>query len=82
MLAQTACCRPLDDDLTADDAEATAALFKALADPARAMMGWEISSRNRDERINAASMEANAMAPTRAEYSFCRSAIRLRSFSK
>jgi len=35
MLAQTACCRPLDDDLTADDAEATAALFKALADPAR-----------------------------------------------
>ncbi len=33
MLMPTACCRPLDDDLTTDDAEATAALFKALADP-------------------------------------------------
>ena len=30
------CCRPLaDDGLTAEDAAATAALFKALADPAR-----------------------------------------------
>jgi ArsR family transcriptional regulator len=30
------CCRPLDaPSLTQDDAEATAALFKALADPAR-----------------------------------------------
>ena len=35
MLAPTACCRPLDDELTASDAEATAAVFKALADPAR-----------------------------------------------
>jgi ArsR family transcriptional regulator, arsenate/arsenite/antimonite-responsive transcriptional repressor len=35
MLTPTACCRPLDDDLTADDADTTAALFKALADPAR-----------------------------------------------
>jgi ArsR family transcriptional regulator len=35
MLAPADCCRPLDDDLTTDDAEATAALFKALADPAR-----------------------------------------------
>ncbi|HWQ24006.1 MAG TPA: metalloregulator ArsR/SmtB family transcription factor [Gaiellaceae bacterium] len=31
-----ACCRPLDrDGLTEEDARATAALFKALADPAR-----------------------------------------------
>jgi ArsR family transcriptional regulator, arsenate/arsenite/antimonite-responsive transcriptional repressor len=30
------CCRPLDDDgMTADDAEVTAKLFKALGDPAR-----------------------------------------------
>jgi ArsR family transcriptional regulator, arsenate/arsenite/antimonite-responsive transcriptional repressor len=30
------CCRPLDEpDLTTEDAEATAAVFKALADPAR-----------------------------------------------
>jgi ArsR family transcriptional regulator len=29
------CCQPLDDDLSPADAEATAALFKALADPAR-----------------------------------------------
>ena len=35
ILVPTTCCRPLDDDLTADDAEATAAVFKALADPAR-----------------------------------------------
>ncbi|MDH4102353.1 MAG: metalloregulator ArsR/SmtB family transcription factor [Thermoleophilia bacterium] len=35
MLAPSACCRPLDDELTTDDADATAALFKALADPAR-----------------------------------------------
>jgi ArsR family transcriptional regulator len=34
-LTPTTCCRPLDDDLTTDDVEATAALFKALADPAR-----------------------------------------------
>jgi ArsR family transcriptional regulator len=32
----TLCCRPLDDDgLSAEDAEATAAVFKALSDPAR-----------------------------------------------
>src|SRR3970282_796788 len=31
-----ACCRPLDDTgLTVEEAEATAALFKALGDPAR-----------------------------------------------
>lgn len=35
MLAPADCCRPLDDDLTRADAEATAAVFKALADPAR-----------------------------------------------
>ena len=30
------CCRPLDDEgLTAEEAEATAALFRALSDPAR-----------------------------------------------
>ena len=34
-LTPATCCRPLDDDITADDAEATAAVFKALADPAR-----------------------------------------------
>jgi ArsR family transcriptional regulator len=34
-LKPTTCCRPLDDDLTTDDVEATAAVFKALADPAR-----------------------------------------------
>jgi len=34
--APAACCRPLDADGLSDaDAEATAALFKALADPAR-----------------------------------------------
>ena len=35
LLSATACCRPLDDDMTADEAEATAAVFKALSDPAR-----------------------------------------------
>ena len=35
MLAPVACCRPLDDELTAGDAEATAAVFRALADPTR-----------------------------------------------
>ena len=35
MLAPAACCRPLDDELTAGDAEATATVFKALADPTR-----------------------------------------------
>jgi ArsR family transcriptional regulator len=36
MLVPANCCRPLDEDgLTAEDAEATAALFKALSDPAR-----------------------------------------------
>ena len=35
MLVPADCCRPLDDELTTDDADATAALFKALADPAR-----------------------------------------------
>ena len=35
MLVPADCCRPLDDELTAADAEATAAVFKALADPTR-----------------------------------------------
>lgn len=36
MVVAAECCRPLDDDaLTTDDAAATAALFKALGDPAR-----------------------------------------------
>ena len=35
MLVPADCCRPLDDDLTNEDAEATAAVFKALSDPAR-----------------------------------------------
>jgi ArsR family transcriptional regulator len=36
LLVRAECCRPLDEDgLTAEDAEATAALFKALGDPAR-----------------------------------------------
>jgi ArsR family transcriptional regulator len=35
MLVPADCCRPLDDDLTSDDAKTTAALFKALADPGR-----------------------------------------------
>jgi ArsR family transcriptional regulator, arsenate/arsenite/antimonite-responsive transcriptional repressor len=36
MLVPADCCRPLDDDaLTTEDATATAALFKALGDPAR-----------------------------------------------
>jgi ArsR family transcriptional regulator len=36
MLLPAVCCRPLDEDgLTAEDAQATAALFKALSDPAR-----------------------------------------------
>jgi ArsR family transcriptional regulator, arsenate/arsenite/antimonite-responsive transcriptional repressor len=36
MLVAADCCRPLDDDaLTQEDAAATAALFKALGDPAR-----------------------------------------------
>jgi ArsR family transcriptional regulator, arsenate/arsenite/antimonite-responsive transcriptional repressor len=35
MLVPVDCCRPLDDELTAGDAEATAAVFKALADPTR-----------------------------------------------
>lgn len=36
LLTSTYCCRPLDDaGLTDDEAEATARLFKALADPAR-----------------------------------------------
>jgi ArsR family transcriptional regulator len=34
-LSLVACCQPLDDDLTPEDAEATAALFRALADPTR-----------------------------------------------
>jgi len=35
-LVLTDCCQPLDDDgLTTEDAETTAALFKALADPTR-----------------------------------------------
>lgn len=36
LLVPPDCCRPLDvDGLTSEDAEATAALFKALGDPAR-----------------------------------------------
>jgi ArsR family transcriptional regulator len=36
LLVPADCCRPLDEDgLTDEEAEATAALFKALADPAR-----------------------------------------------
>jgi ArsR family transcriptional regulator len=36
LLAVAACCRPLDDSaLTDEDAARTAAVFKALADPAR-----------------------------------------------
>jgi ArsR family transcriptional regulator len=36
LLVPADCCRPLDEvGLTAEDAEATAALFKALGDPAR-----------------------------------------------
>ena len=36
MLVPADCCRPLDEDgLTAEEAETTAAVFKALADPAR-----------------------------------------------
>ena len=36
LLVPVDCCRPLDEDgLTDEDAEATAALFKALGDPAR-----------------------------------------------
>src|ERR687897_2414584 len=36
LLVPADCCRPLDvDGLTTEDAEATAALFKALGDPAR-----------------------------------------------
>jgi ArsR family transcriptional regulator, arsenate/arsenite/antimonite-responsive transcriptional repressor len=36
LLGSTACCRPLDEDgMTSDEAEATAAIFKALSDPAR-----------------------------------------------
>jgi ArsR family transcriptional regulator len=36
ILVDADCCRPLDEDgMTAEDAEATAALFKALGDPTR-----------------------------------------------
>ena len=35
ILAAADCCRPLDDELTSEDTEATAAVFKALADPTR-----------------------------------------------
>ena len=36
VLSSIACCRPVDDDrLTASESEATAAVFKALSDPAR-----------------------------------------------
>jgi ArsR family transcriptional regulator, arsenate/arsenite/antimonite-responsive transcriptional repressor len=36
VLSSIACCRPLDDDgLTVDEAEATAAVFRALSDPSR-----------------------------------------------
>jgi ArsR family transcriptional regulator len=36
LVVPAVCCQPLDDEgLTAEDAEATAALFKALADPTR-----------------------------------------------
>ena len=35
MVVPADCCRPLDDELTSADAAATAAVFKALADPTR-----------------------------------------------
>jgi ArsR family transcriptional regulator, arsenate/arsenite/antimonite-responsive transcriptional repressor len=36
LIAPAECCRPLDEDeMTSEDAEVTAALFKALGDPAR-----------------------------------------------
>jgi ArsR family transcriptional regulator, arsenate/arsenite/antimonite-responsive transcriptional repressor len=35
MTVPAVCCQPLDDDLSDEDARATAALFKALADPTR-----------------------------------------------
>jgi ArsR family transcriptional regulator len=36
LVVPAACCQPLDDEgLTPEDAQATAALFKALADPTR-----------------------------------------------
>lgn len=36
LLFPAACCQPLDDEgLTTEDAQATAAVFKALADPTR-----------------------------------------------
>ena len=35
LLIPADCCRPLDDAMTDEDAEQTAALFKALGDPAR-----------------------------------------------
>jgi ArsR family transcriptional regulator len=35
LIVPAACCQPLDDDLTPEDVSATAALFKALADPTR-----------------------------------------------
>ena len=35
MLAPADCCRPLDDELTSEDAEISAVVFKALADPTR-----------------------------------------------
>ena len=35
MLVAADCCRPLDDELTSEDAAVTAAVFKALADPTR-----------------------------------------------
>jgi ArsR family transcriptional regulator len=36
LLVPPDCCRPLDEgEMTAEDADATAALFKALGDPAR-----------------------------------------------
>src|SRR3970040_2102981 len=41
-----ACCRPLDDTgLTVEEAEATAALFKALGDPARGGVGHLLRTR-------------------------------------
>ena len=47
MLVPAPCCAPLDDDLTDEDARATATLFKALADPTRVRI-VSILSRSED----------------------------------
>jgi ArsR family transcriptional regulator len=48
LVTPAACCRPLDvDGLTAEDVEATAAVFKALSDPARLRI-VNLLARNRE----------------------------------